>query len=247
VAGGTIGYTITATNTGEADYPTAVLSDDLNGLLTRGTYQDDATASVGTVGYTGGVVGWSGPLARGATVVVSFSLRINVDTPDTVTLMNRVVSSSVGSTCLADSADGSGCVTFTSIAARSITMSGLTPSFTLTGLPGSTVEQDGAVGMTVTTNSAGGYAVTVRSTKSALTGKPGNADTIPIERLSVRGTDPSPFVRMTGPSGTPITVHTSTGPTSSGGDAISNDYKVEIPDVASGTYSTDLEYIATAQ
>ena len=247
VAGGTIDYTIAATNTGEADYPTAVLSDDLTGLLSRGSYQSDATASAGAVGYADGVVSWSGPLAKGATVLVSFSLKVRVDTPDTVILMNRVVSSTVGSTCLADSADDSGCMTFTSIAARSITLSSPTPSFTLTGLPGSTVEQDGAVGMTVATNSAGGYAVTVRSTKSALTGRSGTPDTIPIERLSVRGTDPSPFVRMSGPSGTPITVHTSTGPTSTGGDAISNDYKVEIPDVASGTYSTDLEYIATAQ
>jgi len=246
VAGGTLGYTITATNTGEADYSTATFTDDLNGLLARAPYRDDVTASAGAVSYAGGVVSWSGPLARGATVQVSFSLRVRVETPDDVTLMNRVVSSTVGSTCLADSADNSGCVTFTSIAPRSITLSSLTPSFTLTGLPGSTVEKDGAVGMAVTTNSTGGYGVTVRSRKEALTA-PGTSDTIPIERLSVRSPELNRFVQMTGPSKAPVTVHTSTGPTSSEGDAISDDYQVVIPDVDSGTYSTELEYIATAQ
>ena len=33
VAGGTIRYTILATNTGEADYPTATISDSLAGVL----------------------------------------------------------------------------------------------------------------------------------------------------------------------------------------------------------------------
>jgi uncharacterized repeat protein (TIGR01451 family) len=244
VAGGTLGYTITATNTGEADYPVATLTDDLNGLLPYGVYADDAVATTGVVGEAGGTLTWSGALARGDTVLITFSFRVGVDTLDTVVLSNRVVSSTAGSTCLTGPADPA-CVTSTSIAARTITLSGLTPSFTLAGLPGSTVEQQGAVGMRVDTNSSSGYAVTVQSTKDTLTGTGG---TIPIGLLGVRSTAPNPFVQVPGPSGTPVTVHRSAGPTSSGGEAISNDYQVVIPpDAASGTYTTELEYIATAQ
>ncbi|MGI3785683.1 MAG: hypothetical protein ACRYG2_33475 [Janthinobacterium lividum] len=243
VAGGVVTYTIRATDTGETDYPEAALSDDLDALLPYGVYANDATATAGELLSSGGTLSWSGPLARGDAVLITFSVRVGVEAPDTTVLTNRVVSTSAGSTCLADSADP-GCVTSTSIAARSITLSDATPSFTLTGLPGSTVEQEGAVGMKVTTNSPGGYAVTVDARTGTLVGTRRSSDTFPIGQLSVRGTAPNPFVRM---STTPVTVHTSTGPTSPDGDVIRNDYEVEIPDVASDTYSADLEYVVTAQ
>ncbi len=243
VAGGTIAYTVAASNTGEADYTSAGLSDDLNALLTYGSYGGDASATLGEVTYADGVVGWTGPLARGDTVLITFSLRIDIET-QAVTLVNRVDSSTVGSNCQTGSGDP-GCAASTSVAARSITLSGLTPSFTLTGLPGSTVQQEGAVGMTVTTNSTGGYAVTVRSTTDVLTGSGSSTDTIPVGQLGVRGTAPRGYVPLSRTA--PVTVHTSTGPTSAGGDAISNDYRVTVPDVTSGTYTTELEYIATAQ
>ena len=52
VAGGTTGYTITAVNTGETDYPGATIVDQLAGVLDDATYNGDATASTGVVTYT---------------------------------------------------------------------------------------------------------------------------------------------------------------------------------------------------
>src|SRR4051794_39124207 len=43
----------------------------------------------------------------------------------------------------------------------SITLSGLTPSFTLNGLPGDTITGDGAVSYNVKTNNVGGYTIGV--------------------------------------------------------------------------------------
>ncbi len=71
-------------------------------------------------------------------------------------LGNRVVSSSAGSTCPPDSTVPA-CATSTSVLEASITLSGVTSSFTLTGPPNTTVSSEGAVTMTVATNSPGGY------------------------------------------------------------------------------------------
>jgi hypothetical protein len=98
--------------------------------------------------------------------------------------------------------------------------------------------------MKVTTNSTGGYGVTVQSSGDLLVSSP-RGSSIPIKQLSVRGSDPHEFRPL---STDPLSVHTSNGPTSPDGEAVSNDYQVEIPaDADSGTYSTELEYIATAQ
>ncbi len=244
VAGGVLRYTIAATNDGEADYAATSLSDDLSGILAHSTYRGDATATSGAVGYSNGTLTWSGPIAKGATVLISFSVGVAVDTPDSTVLTNRVVSSAVGSNCAAGS-DAAGCVSSTSIAARTISLSNLTPSFTLSGLPSTTVTQEEAVSMTVTTNSVSGYTVSLRATGNALTGTAGNADTIPISRLLVRNSSTDAYQPV--PTAEPLTIYRKNSASGGGGDAVSNDYQVEIPDVASDTYSTTIEYIATAQ
>ncbi len=242
VAGGTVAYTIEATNTGEADYAAAAFSDSLTDLLDDATYNQNATASAGTVGYADGSLTWSGPLARGATVVVTFSIRVNPTITGDAQLRNRVVSTTVGSQCLPGSTNP-GCTTTIGVEPSMITLTDLTPSFTLSGAPNSTVELDNAVTMTVTTNNVAGYTVSVRATDDALR-SPGTADTIPVGGLSVRPSDGALFTRL---STDLLTVHSQDRPSGPGGDAVSNDYQVEIPYVSSGTYSTTLEYIATSQ
>jgi hypothetical protein len=44
-----------------------------------------------------------------------------------------------------------------------------------------------------------------------------------------------------------VTVHNHDIGSAPGGDAVSNDYQVDIPLLASDTYSTTLEYISTTQ
>jgi hypothetical protein len=128
--------------------------------------------------------------------------------------------------------------------ARVVEVSGMTSDFTLVGAPGSTPSEDSAVVMTVTTNSETGYRVTVQGRRPALTGSPGNPDTIPLDHLRVRGTDSPAYVPL---SQDPLLVHQSDRPTSAAGDAVSNDYAVDVPFVNSDTYSTELDYIVTAE
>jgi uncharacterized repeat protein (TIGR01451 family) len=247
VLGGTVHYSISATNTGQADYPAATFSDALAGVLDDAAYNGDATATVGVLGYSGGTLSWTGALPKGATALIIYS----VTTPATATgtgddtLTNRVESASIGSNC-ATGSDDPGCVTSTAIAARTVTLTGLTPSFTLSGLPDTTVTSNGALTMTVTTNSSGGYMVTSQAASAALTGAaPGNMATIPIDRLGVRESGTQQFRGLS--AEVPSVVHRQSVPSAPEGDAISNDYQVDIPFVPSDTYSGTLEYIVFTQ
>ena len=245
VAGGTVHYTLSATNSGESDYPAVTLADSLAGVLDDATYLGDASASQGTVGYADGTLTWSGALPKGTNVVIGYSVTVHVDDLGDAVLLNRVVSPAVGSTCAADSVD-SRCVTSVAVAARSITLNGITGSFTLTGPPHSTVGSDGVVTMTVTTNSSGGYLVTVAGTTGALVGAdPGNTSTIPLDQVGVRESGGEQFGPLT--NGTGLVVHRQSGPSAPGGDAVSTDYRVSIPFVPPDVYSATLEYIVSAQ
>ncbi len=244
VAGGTVNYTIEAINTGAADYPAAMVSDDLTDVLDDAVYRADASATTGALTYAAGALSWSGGLAIGQSVTITYSVTVGLDSAPGASLVNAVSSTTVGSTC----PGGPACVSTVGIDARVITVSDLSPDFTLTGLPGSTVEREGAVGMTVTTNSSGGYSVSVQASDDVLVpAKVGNPDRIPIGALQVRDGDNAPLGPWQSLSENPFVFHTTDGPTGPGGDAISNDYRVAIPDVASDTYSTTLEYIVTAQ
>jgi hypothetical protein len=127
-----------------------------------------------------------------------------------------------------------------------IAMTGTTANFTLTGLPGATVAQDGIVTFTVTTNDLAGYAVTVESaTGTLLPADPvANTDTIPIGALSVRETGTTPYTPLDNAS--VVTVHTQAVRSAQIGDALSNDYRVIIPFVNEDTYTATLNYVATA-
>ncbi len=245
VAGGSVQYTVSATNTGQADYPTLTLTDSLAGVLDDATSNADAAATSGSVTDTTGTITWTGALATGATVVITYSVTVDLTGTGDGVLTNRVVSAAVGSTCTAGSADP-GCVTSTTVAARFITMTGISPSFVLSGLPHTTVTADGAVTMTITTNSAGGYVLSVQATTATLTGAaPGNAETIPVDQLGVRESGTAIFQPLS--TSVPVVVHTQSGPSQPEGDAVSNDYQVHIPFVAPDSYSTTLDYIVSAQ
>jgi hypothetical protein len=125
-----------------------------------------------------------------------------------------------------------------------ITLSNLTPDFTLSGNPGQTITDIGAVTMNVETNNATGYNVTVEAAAPALVGTGTNTDTIPIADLLVRETGTTDFT----PSSniTPVRVHTQgTRSVANTGDNLSNDYQITIPNVHNDTYSVTLNYLAT--
>ena len=244
VAGGSVGYTITATNTGEADYPETDLTDDLSGVLDDGQYGGDAASTSGTVVVVDSALRWTGALAVGEQVEITYSVDVPVEVDDGAVLVNRVSSAATGSTC-PTGAEGA-CATSTPIAARFLTLSGLTPSFSVTGTPNSQVAQDGAVVMTVFTNSATGYLVSVRAVSDRLTAAtPGNDESIPVGLVNVRGdAQRGEFVPLS--EDTPVVVENRIGASSPGGDAVSNDYRVDIPFVTPDTYTGTLEYIVSA-
>ena len=80
VPGQKVSYTITVKNTGVVDYTAAApasFSDDLTAVLDDATYNNDAT---GGATYAAPTLSWSGALAAGDTVTVTYS--VTVDDPD---------------------------------------------------------------------------------------------------------------------------------------------------------------------
>jgi hypothetical protein len=125
-----------------------------------------------------------------------------------------------------------------------ITLTGLTPSFTLNGAPGSTITEIGAVDFNVETNNPAGYVVTVISETPTLTPQtPGNPDSIPVEVVTVRENGGGTFSPLSNTE--PVVVHTQSTRSANGGDDLSNDYRLRVPVVNEDTYSATLDYIAT--
>ena len=79
--GGTVGYTVTVTNSGQTAYTGATFTDPLTGVLDDAVYNANATATAGTVSYTSPNLTWTGNLAVGATATITYSVTVN--NPDT--------------------------------------------------------------------------------------------------------------------------------------------------------------------
>jgi hypothetical protein len=127
-----------------------------------------------------------------------------------------------------------------------ITLTNLTPSFTLSGSPGTDVTTDVTpVTLTVTTNNFAGYNVTVVPHTASLTpGIVGNTDVIAFSDLKVNGPiQGGTFAPLT--FGTPLVVATKATASASDGDPITNDYKITVPFVRPDTYTGTLDYVTT--
>ncbi len=148
----------------------------------------------------------------------------------------------------ASAAEDDGTVDGNVVVGSSIVLSGLTPSFTLTGIPGATVEGLGVVDYNVETNNLAGYAVTVQSqTDTMLATAAGNLDSIPIGALSARDGGVGTFTYVPVADSTSLvgtTVHTQATRSAENGDALSTDFQVDIPFVNSDTYTATLDYVA---
>ncbi|MBQ3358350.1 MAG: DUF11 domain-containing protein [Microbacterium sp.] len=96
IPGDTITYTLTITNTGEAAYTAespAALTDDLSEVLDDATYNGDVT---GGATYAAPVLSWSGPLAVGETVTLTYSVTVNDPVTGDSQIDNAVVTENGG-------------------------------------------------------------------------------------------------------------------------------------------------------
>ncbi|WP_372968613.1 hypothetical protein [Microbacterium sp.] len=97
--GDTVTYTVTVTNTGDVDYTgadPASFTDDLSGVLDDAVYNDDVSAG-GTV--TGSTLTWSGPLAAGDSVTVTYSVTVDDPITGDFSLLNVVTPTGPGGSC----------------------------------------------------------------------------------------------------------------------------------------------------
>ncbi|HEY4991302.1 MAG TPA: putative Ig domain-containing protein [Nakamurella sp.] len=135
VPGQRVTFTVTIANTGQTAYAGATVTNTLHDL-DDGVYNNDASATAGTVSYASPVLTWTGNLAPGAQAVITYTLTVNnPDTGDKL-LSAELASASVGSNC---PVAGSG-------AACTITIPVLTPALTIvktasspTAVPGQVV------------------------------------------------------------------------------------------------------------
>ena len=118
--GGAVGYTITATNSGQATLTGSASPRDPG--PDDATYNGDADRHRGTRRPgSDGEPTWTGDLAVGATVTITYSVTVN--NPDTgdKTLTNTVASATPGSTCPAGSANPA-CTAVTTVLIPALTI-----------------------------------------------------------------------------------------------------------------------------
>ncbi|MDP3951829.1 GEVED domain-containing protein [Microbacterium sp.] len=115
--GGTIEYTVTVTNTGNVDFTEdapASFTDDLSAVLDDATYNDDATEGATVSGST---LAWSGALAAGDSVDITYSVTVNSPNTGDNVLTNAVVPDGPGGSC----APGEECITTTPVQSFTVT------------------------------------------------------------------------------------------------------------------------------
>ncbi|GAA0630803.1 DUF11 domain-containing protein [Kutzneria viridogrisea] len=98
-------YTITVTNDGQIDLPTASFTDDLTGVLDDASYTNDAKASVGTVSYAAPKLSWTGSLPVGASATVTYTVTVAKPITGDHLLRNVVSSDTPGNNCAPQSGD----------------------------------------------------------------------------------------------------------------------------------------------
>ena len=161
--GSVVGYTVTVTNTGAAPYTGATFTDSLSGVLDDASYNGDAAASAGSLSYVSPGLTWTGNLAAGATVTVTFSVTVNSpDTGDKV-LVTAVTSPTPGSNCPASApAPAAACGTSVTVLVPGLTI--VNSAGVASATPGSVVR------FTVTITDTGQTSYTGISVTDSLSG-----------------------------------------------------------------------------
>ncbi|WP_433369721.1 hypothetical protein [Streptosporangium sp. CA-115845] len=99
-----ITYTVELRNTGDDDRPDFTFTDDLSGVLDDADFDHDESATSGTVSFAESRVTWSGDVAAGRTVTVSYGVTVNDPPAGDLRLSGELVGGE-GSNCEAGSTD----------------------------------------------------------------------------------------------------------------------------------------------
>ncbi|MGI5502806.1 DUF7507 domain-containing protein [Lentzea sp. CA-135723] len=110
--GDTVTYTVTITNTGQTVHSGISVSDDLSGVLDDASWNGDQKASAGSVSFAAPRLTWTGDLAVGASVTVTYSVKVTG--AGDKRLKNVVSSETPGTDC------SEGCTTYTPVAGLEI-------------------------------------------------------------------------------------------------------------------------------
>ncbi|MER6824727.1 hypothetical protein ABT352_01880 [Streptosporangium sp. NPDC000563] len=97
-------YTVEVRNTGDIAYPGLTFTDDLSGLLDDASFGHDQSATSGTVSFAEPRVAWTGDVAAGQTVTVTYGVTVNDPPAGDLRLSGELVGPE-GSNCEAGSAD----------------------------------------------------------------------------------------------------------------------------------------------
>jgi uncharacterized repeat protein (TIGR01451 family) len=171
-------YTITVADTGQTPYAGATVTDDLAGVLGAAAYNDNATATTGTVAYASPTLTWTGGLAPGDTATITYS--VTVDNPETggTSLVNTATSAAPGSTCPPET-DSPACAVTTAVITGPLSMTAPASAALGSGAPGTTISSSlGTVGVTDGRGFGADWAASV-SSSDFTTGAGSPAETIP--------------------------------------------------------------------
>jgi uncharacterized repeat protein (TIGR01451 family) len=177
--GSTVGYTVTVTDTGQTPYTGATVADDLGGVMNDAVYDNDVTATAGTVSFASPNLTWTGNLTPGQAATIRYT--VTVDNPDTGghgVLANTVTSAVPGSNCPAGSTNP-GCAVTVAVVAGPLTITAPATASLGSVAPGGTLRSDlGTVQVTDDRGFGASWTATVSSTGFA-TGTGTESETIP--------------------------------------------------------------------
>ncbi|MYW67944.1 DUF11 domain-containing protein [Streptomyces sp. SID8379] len=105
--GDKVTYTVTAKNIGGVDYPGAKFADDLSDLLDDATYNNDASANIGTVTYDRPRLSWTGSVPEGRTATITYSVTVHDPVDGDGRLTNNVIADTPRTNCDDGSTDPS--------------------------------------------------------------------------------------------------------------------------------------------
>lgn len=107
VEGDEVTYHVNVTNTGNAPLNSLTVTDDLSEVLDDAVYNDDATATAGDTSYTAPNLSWTGDLAVGGSVRLTYTVTVKDPVAGDKKLTNVVTGDQRGGNCPTGSSDPS--------------------------------------------------------------------------------------------------------------------------------------------